>query len=70
MPNRRKGAPGSFGAPLDELIPKLGSEQDNAQIKVDVHRRPEASEEAPIDRCRIFMLNQRLYELANERRRS
>ena len=64
MPERRKGAPGSFGAPLDELLPKLGSEQrQRPQVKVDIHRKPaQREQDGPSDGCRIFLLNQSLYE--------
>ncbi len=64
MPERRKGAPGSFGAPLDELLPKLGAEhRSRPQVKVDIHRKPAKREqEGPSGECRIFLLNQSLYE--------
>jgi hypothetical protein len=68
MPNRRKGAPGSFGAPLDQLLPRLSLGERHDRLKVDVHRKPEGAEarEQPADRCRIFLLNQRLYERAKK----
>lgn len=68
MPHRRKGAPGSFGAPLDELLPRLVSGQGAGKLKVDVHRKPDDAENpvAAADRCRIFLLNQRLYERAKK----
>ena len=68
MAERRKGAPGSFGAPLDELLPRLVTGEDRHKLKVHVHRKPSQIEEAqtPADRCRIFLLNQRLYERAKK----
>jgi hypothetical protein len=65
MPNRRKGAPGSFGAPLDELLPRIGT-AGPARLFVDIHRKPEQSESQRRhdSRCRIFLLNQSLYERA------
>ena len=64
MPHRRKGAPGSFGAPLDELLPRLARPQSDT-IKVDFHRKPSECEPAnAADECRIFLLNQALYERA------
>ena len=69
MANGRKGAPGSFGAPLDELLPRLTAGQDEVRLKVDVHRKPDdaGGEVPPADRCRIFLLNQHLYEAAKKR---
>jgi hypothetical protein len=66
MPHSREGASGSFGAPLDELLPKLGGGAwGDIHLKVDVHRKPKHSEpERSADRCRIFVLNQKLYEQA------
>ena len=64
MAHGRKGGPGSFGAPLDELLPRLTAERDGVRLKVDVHRAPDATPQA--DRCRIFLLNQRLYERAKK----
>ncbi len=68
MPNRRKGAPGSFGAPLEELLPRFGGERDATQIKVDVHRAPDLADDSAkqAERCRIFLLNQSLYERARK----
>lgn len=68
MPDRRKGAPGSFGAPLDQLLPSLVGGEHRDGLKIDVHRKPDSSEEQgpPVDRCRIFVLNQRLYEVARK----
>jgi len=70
MPDRRKGAPGSFGAPLDELLPSFGLSDQRPPVSIDVHRRP-----PPVDDqgeaqqgCRIFLLNQRLYEAAQPQR--
>ena len=64
MANGRKGAPGSFGAPLNELLPRLTQGPNVDKLKVDVHRKPDHDED-PIpaaDGCRIFLLNQSLYE--------
>ena len=66
MPDRRTGAPGSFGAPLDELLPRLGSDhRRRLQIAVDIHRkRAQAEPESGAGEPQIFMLNQRLFERA------
>lgn len=68
MPSRRKGAPGSFGAPLDQLLPRIGTDQWSRGLSIDVHRKPRDSAEAPrrSGECRIFMLNQGLYDQANK----
>lgn len=68
MANGRKGAPGSFGAPLDELLPRLAQGEAGSKLKVDVHRKPDDAEDpvTAADRCRIFLLNQSLYERAKK----
>ena len=68
MANGRKGAAGSFGAPLDELLPSLMAGRDASQLKVDIHRKPDdaADPVSAADACRIFLLNQRLYERARK----
>ena len=37
MAQGRKGAPGSFGAPLDELLPRFGLSNRKQRVSVDVH---------------------------------
>jgi hypothetical protein len=66
MPNRRKGAPGSFGAPLDDLLPRLGDDAGHGwrepRIKKGRDAKPTAPDKAKA--CRVFLLNQSLYERA------
>ncbi|QIK78115.1 hypothetical protein G7077_03500 [Sphingomonas piscis] len=67
MAQGRKGAPGSFGAPLDELLPKFG-QPDQPRVSVDVHRKPEQAADERQETCRIFILNQKLFEAAQPQR--
>ena len=71
MPNRRKGAPGSFGAPLDDLLPRLGDDAGHGwrgpRIKwKERDTKPAAPDKA--EACRVFLLNQSLYERAKKER--
>ena len=68
MPDRRTDAPASFGAPLDELLPRLEGE---TEVRLQVRRaRTDRSERKPGrgDECPVFMLNQSLYEGAKKER--
>ena len=66
MPDKRRGAAGSFGAPLNDLLPTLGGDPRRGhEYTVEVHRKPaQAEADHSPGQCRIFMLNQRLYERA------
>ena len=71
MPDRRKGAPGSFGAPLDDLLPRLGDHAGREHDWTDVNdagRKRKETAQAKADRCRNFLLNQSLYERAKKER--
>ena len=69
MPHRRTDAPASFGAPLDELLPRLHGGQGAEDVKLQVRRaRAGQPERKPAtDReCPVFMLNQSLFERAKK----
>ena len=66
MPDRRTDAPASFGAPLDELLPRLEGE---TEVKLQVRRaRRDHADRKPVpnDECPVFLLNQSLYERAKK----
>ena len=70
MPNRRKGAPGSFGAPLDDLLPRLGDDAGHGWGEPRIKKERDAKAAAPdkAKACRVFLLNQSLYERAKKER--
>jgi len=71
MPDRRTDAPVSFGAPLDELLPRLHGGHGAEDVKLQVRRaRAGQPERDPArgDECPVFMLNQSLFEGAKKER--
>lgn len=64
MPQMRRGAPASFGAPLDELLPRLGGARFSFERKLDPVRQKQ-SRQLHLDATDprdIFLLNQALYD--------
>ncbi|MFL6734888.1 MAG: hypothetical protein ACJ8EY_09335 [Sphingomicrobium sp.] len=70
MPNRRKGVPGSFGAPLQELLPRLTVDAQLREAAMRMRRKTahKQSDQKSVDEngCPIFLLNQTLYERAKK----
>ena len=63
MPTRRRGAPGSFGAPLQEIVPRFPAEAIRADKQREARKsRPSTARQ----REAAVQLNQRLADPASD----